>query len=138
MLADSLGDLPPLLLIAGDDERLRDESIYFAYRSAEPTKYKGPSYNAGKFEKSPFQTPTNTTLEIYEEMPHVFQMMMEHVCTTKSYERIAEFINRTTNIHNEPLPPSSYNYINVKGEFGPLKERHEKVFNWEKIGIVPS
>ncbi|PKY26333.1 alpha/beta-hydrolase [Rhizophagus irregularis] len=138
MLADSLGDLPPLLLIAGDDERLRDESIYFAHRSAEPTKYKGPSYNAGKFEKSPFQTPTNTTLEIYEEMPHVFQMMMEHVCSTKSYERIAEFINRATNIHNEPLPPSSYNYINVKGEFGPLKERHEKVFNWEKIGIVPS
>jgi hypothetical protein len=53
---------------------LRDEAIYFAYRSAEPTKYKGPSYNAGKFEKSPFQTPTNTTLEIYEEMPHVFQV----------------------------------------------------------------
>ncbi|RGB30848.1 hypothetical protein C1646_671369 [Rhizophagus diaphanus] len=26
----------------------------------------------------------------------------------------------------------------VLGEFGPLKERHEKVFNWEKIGIVPS
>jgi hypothetical protein len=61
--------------VAGDEERLRDEAIYFAHRSAEPTKYKGPSYNTGKFEKSPFQTPTNTTLEIYEEMLHVFQVI---------------------------------------------------------------
>ncbi|CAB4493966.1 alpha/beta-hydrolase [Rhizophagus irregularis] len=138
MLAESLCDLPPLLLTVGDDERLLDEVIYFAHRAAEPTKYKGPSYNAGKFEKSPFQTPTNTTLEIYEEMPHDFQMLMEHVCTTKSYERMAEFINRVTNILNEPLPPSSYNCVNVKGEFGPLKGRHEKCLNWDRIGIVPS
>ncbi|CAB4420458.1 unnamed protein product [Rhizophagus irregularis] len=109
MLAESLGNLPPLLLVAGDEERLRDETIYFAYRSAEPTKYKGPSYNAGKFEKSQFQTPTNTTFEIYEEMPHVFQFV-DYACTTKSYER----------------------------ELNPLNERHKKVFNWEKIGIVPN
>ncbi|RGB39481.1 Alpha/Beta hydrolase protein [Rhizophagus diaphanus] len=136
MLAESLGNLPPLLLIAGDDERLRDEAIYFAHRSAEPNKYKGPSYNAGKFEKSPFQTPTNTTLEIYEEMPHIFQMM-EHVCTTKSYESTIEFINKVTSALNEPLPPSSYNCINGKGELGPLKEHHKKVLELEKIGIVP-
>ncbi|POG63440.1 Alpha/Beta hydrolase protein [Rhizophagus irregularis DAOM 181602=DAOM 197198] len=137
MLAESLGNLPPLLLVAGDEERLRDETIYFAYRSAEPTKYKGPSYNAGKFEKSQFQTPTNTTFEIYEEMPHVFQFV-DYACTTKSYERMSEFINRVTNILNEPLPPSSFNYINIKGELNPLNERHKKVLNWEKIGIVPN
>ncbi|GBC03562.1 hypothetical protein RclHR1_00520014 [Rhizophagus clarus] len=137
MLAESLGDLPPLLLVAGDDERLRDEAIYFAHRSVEPAKYKGPSYNAGKFEKSPFQVPTNTTLEIYEEMPHVFQAF-EHACTTTSYERTVEFIDRVTNTLNEPLPPSSYNCISAKGEFGPLKEHHKKVLKWEKIGIVPN
>ncbi|GBC07312.1 hypothetical protein RclHR1_07390006 [Rhizophagus clarus] len=137
MLAESLGDLPPLLLIAGDDERLRDEIIYFAHRAAEPHKYKGPSYNAGKFEKSPFQTPTNTTLEVYEEMVHVFQMM-DHEIARKSSERTIEFINRVTNPLNEPLPPSSYSYINIERESSPLKERHKKVLNWENIGIVPS
>ncbi|CAB4394945.1 unnamed protein product [Rhizophagus irregularis] len=137
MLAESLCNLSPLLLVAGDDERLRDEIIYFAHRSAEPTKYKGPSYNAGKFEKSPFKTPTNTTLEIYEEMVHVFQIL-EHDSTTKSYERTVEFINKVTKVLNEPLPPSSYNCINGKGEFGPLKEHHKKVLNWENIGIVPN
>ncbi|GBC07373.1 hypothetical protein RclHR1_07410009 [Rhizophagus clarus] len=137
MLAESLGDLPPLLLTAGDDERLRDEIIYFAHRSAEPNKYKGPSYNAGKFEKSPFQTPTNTTLEVYEEMIHVFQLM-DHESTTKSHERTVEFINTVTNSINESLPPSSYNYINIKGESSPLKEHHKKVLKWENVGIVPS
>jgi hypothetical protein len=63
---------------------------------------------------------------------------MEHTCTTKSHERMVEFINRVTNLINEPLPPSSYNYINAKREFGPLKEHHKKVLNWEKIGIVPN
>ncbi|GBB83153.1 hypothetical protein RclHR1_00010035 [Rhizophagus clarus] len=138
MLAESLCNLPPLLLTIGDDERLRDETIYFAHRSSEPTKYKGPSYNAGKFEKSPFQTPTNTTLEIYEDMPHVFQFM-EHACTEKSYERMAEFVDRVTNSLNESLPPSSYNYISAKGEISPsLKEYHKEVLKWEKIGILPS
>ncbi|GBB98163.1 hypothetical protein RclHR1_03150026 [Rhizophagus clarus] len=137
MLAESLGDLPPLLLVAGDGERLRDEIVYLAHRSAEPSKYKGPSYNAGKFEKSPFQTPTNTTLEIYEEMPHVFQMV-EHVSTTKSYERTVEFINRVTTALDEPLPPSSFNCVNGKGEFKPLKEYHNEILKWENVGIVPS
>ncbi|PKC59369.1 hypothetical protein RhiirA1_445454 [Rhizophagus irregularis] len=62
----------------------------------------------------------------------------EHPSTTKSYERKSEFINRVINSPNEPLPPSSYNCINVKGEFNHLKEHHKKVLNWEEIGIVPS
>jgi hypothetical protein len=62
---------------------------------------------------------------------------MDHASTTKSYERSAEFINRVTNALNEPLPPSSYYCVNVKGELEPLKERQKKVLNWEKIGIVP-
>ncbi|CAB4395286.1 unnamed protein product [Rhizophagus irregularis] len=113
MLTESLGNLPPLLLVAGDEERIRDEIIYLAHRSAEPTKYKGPSYNAGL-------------------------LTLEHPSTTKSYERTSEFINRVINSPNEPLPPSSYNCINVKGEFNHLKEHHKKVLNWEEIGIVPS
>ncbi|PKY47375.1 hypothetical protein RhiirA4_522409 [Rhizophagus irregularis] len=65
-------------------------------------------------------------------------LFVDYACTKMSYERMSEFVNRVTNILNEPLPPSSYNYINIKGELSPLKERHKKVFNWEKIGIVPS
>jgi hypothetical protein len=63
---------------------------------------------------------------------------MEHASTTKSYERTVEFINRVINPLNKPLPPSSYNYINIKGKISSLKEYHKKVLNWENIGIVPS
>ena len=73
----------------GEEERLLDQTIYFAHRTAEPTKYKGPSYNDGKFEKSPFQTPANTTLEIYEEMPHIFQV---NILNKKSFYFILFFL----------------------------------------------
>ncbi|CAI2194892.1 494_t:CDS:2, partial [Funneliformis geosporum] len=138
MLAESLGDLPPLYLMAGGAERLLEEIIYFAHRSAEPTKYKGPSYNAGKFEKSPFHTPTNTTLEIYEEMPHVFQMFNSHACIEISYKHTAEFINRVLDSTNKPLPPSSFNRVNDKEEISPLNEHDKEVLKWEYFGIVPS
>ncbi|CAG8699531.1 3887_t:CDS:2, partial [Scutellospora calospora] len=73
LCAESLGGLPPMLLTTGDRERLRDETIYIAFKASQPSKYLLPKYNAGKFEKSPFKTPTNVILEIYEGMPHVFQ-----------------------------------------------------------------
>ncbi|GES75178.1 alpha/beta hydrolase protein [Rhizophagus clarus] len=68
---------------------------------------------------------------------HLIMLIIEHPSTTKSYERIVEFIDRVTNSLNESLPPSSYNYINIKGEFNPLNERHKEVLKWEKIGILP-
>ncbi|RGB27692.1 hypothetical protein C1646_798359 [Rhizophagus diaphanus] len=40
MLAESLGDLSPLLLIAGEGDKFRDEAIYFAHRASEPTNTK--------------------------------------------------------------------------------------------------
>ncbi|CAG8753896.1 4879_t:CDS:2, partial [Funneliformis caledonium] len=118
--------------VAGDGERLRDESIYLAHRCNEPTKYKGPHYNAGKFEKSPFQTPTNITFDLYEEMPHVFQLFDSHICSVMSVKRTIEFINRVVET-NEPLPPSSFNRINCKGEINPLNENDKEVLQWKNI-----
>ncbi|GET56278.1 alpha/beta hydrolase protein [Rhizophagus irregularis DAOM 181602=DAOM 197198] len=57
---------------------------------------------------------------------------MEHASTAKSYERTVEFINRVTSALNKPLPPS-YNCINAKGEFCPLKEHYKKLLNGKKL-----
>jgi acetyl esterase/lipase len=35
----SLGNLPPLYIIAGDGEVLRDEIIYLAHKAAQPTRF---------------------------------------------------------------------------------------------------
>ena len=56
-----------------------------------------------------------------------------------SIQRSTEFISRVLDTPNEPLPPSSYNLINCKGEFNPLNEHYkEAVLEWENVGIVPS
>jgi len=39
ILQGSLGGLPPLYVIAGDAEVLRDEAIYLAHRAAHPSEY---------------------------------------------------------------------------------------------------
>lgn len=39
ILQGSLGNLPPLYIMAGDGEVLRDEIIYLAHRAAHPEKY---------------------------------------------------------------------------------------------------
>lgn len=39
ILQGSLGNLPPLYIIAGDKEMLRDEVMYLAHRAADPAKY---------------------------------------------------------------------------------------------------
>lgn len=39
ILQGSLGNLPPLYVLAGDDEVLRDEIIYLAHRAAHPSDY---------------------------------------------------------------------------------------------------
>ncbi|CAJ0632261.1 5048_t:CDS:2, partial [Entrophospora sp. SA101] len=73
LFAESLGGLPPILVQTGDIEKFRDESIYLAHKAANPEKYNLPYYNAEKFKKSPYKTSTKVVLEVYEEMPHVFQ-----------------------------------------------------------------
>lgn len=39
ILQGSLGNLPPLYIITGNDEVLRDEIIYMAHRAAHPRDY---------------------------------------------------------------------------------------------------
>ncbi|KAF0511808.1 alpha/beta-hydrolase [Gigaspora margarita] len=58
MLAESLGNLLPILCQVGADERLRDESILISYKAANPREYQLPSYATKNFEKSPFKNPT--------------------------------------------------------------------------------
>ena len=39
VLSGSLGGLPPLYILAGDAEVLRDEIVYLAHRAAHPDRY---------------------------------------------------------------------------------------------------
>lgn len=64
ILNASLGNLPPLYIIGGDGEVLRDEIIYLAHKAAHPARYptraavvEGSSRQKENLEK--FTKPTN-------------------------------------------------------------------------------
>ncbi|CAJ0762298.1 6826_t:CDS:2, partial [Entrophospora sp. SA101] len=131
LYAESLGGLPPILVQTGDGEILRDENIYFAYKAANPEKYNLPYYNAEKFKNSPYKTPTKVVLEVYEEMPHVFQVI------SQTFERTDEFIEELLS-GEEGEKELKALQITYKGEIiEKLKDEHYKLLEWENVGIVP-
>ena len=70
VMQGSLGNLPPLYILAGDGEVLRDEIVYMAHRAAHPTEYpvregilrdsKRQRHNAENFAK-----PTKVSLPLF-------------------------------------------------------------------------
>ncbi|CAJ0760779.1 21256_t:CDS:2 [Entrophospora sp. SA101] len=139
LYAESLGGLPPILVQTGDGEILRDEDIYFAYKAANPEKYNLPHYNAEKFKNSPYKTPTKVVLEVYQEMPHVFQFFTGDSTSRKiAFERTAEFIDQLLS-GGEGVKELKALQITYKGEIiEKLKDEHYKLLELENIGIVPS
>ncbi|CAG8483620.1 12479_t:CDS:2 [Ambispora gerdemannii] len=144
LLAEDLSGLPPLLLQAGNGERLRDEIIYFAHKASHTTKYQLPNYNDANSERSSsLKIPTNVQLEVFDDMPHVWQLW--HFCEPAKVSRqnAAEFIRRVTDINFKTgtLPDAenklSTARITATGETRPLTNDQLEVLDWQNIGIPP-
>ena len=90
ILQPSLGGLPPLLIMTGGGEVLRDEQIYLAHKAANPAKH--PPSDAileeigGKDIVSKWK-PTDVQLQIWDDLCHV--------APTLSFTRPAKFMYRS-------------------------------------------
>ncbi|TAQ90285.1 hypothetical protein B7494_g1377 [Chlorociboria aeruginascens] len=93
ILQPSLGGLPPLLILTGGGEMLRDEQIYIAHKAANPTKY--PPGNAF-LDESPHDhnrsqinrwKPTDVQLQVWDDLCHV--------APTLSFTRPAKYMYRS-------------------------------------------
>lgn len=92
ILQGSLGGLPPLLVLTGGGEVLRDEQIYMAHKAADPKAY--PTWEGhleddetGRQKASENKwPPTNVWLQIYDDCCHV--------TPTLSFTRPAKFMYR--------------------------------------------
>ncbi|KAI6249206.1 AB hydrolase superfamily protein [Erysiphe necator] len=89
----SLGGLPPLFILTGGGEPLRDEQIYLAHKAANPSKYPPGDHllNEGDKEKIDRWKPTYVQLQVWDDMCHVapilsFAKPVQHV-----YSSIAQF-----------------------------------------------
>ncbi|KAF4632862.1 hypothetical protein G7Y89_g5269 [Cudoniella acicularis] len=93
ILQPSLGGLPPLLIMVGGGEMLRDEQIYLAHKAANPSKY--PPGDAF-LDEAPHDhnrnqvnrwKPTDVQLQVWEDLCHV--------APTLSFTRPAKYMYRS-------------------------------------------
>jgi acetyl esterase/lipase len=88
VLQPTLGGLPPLLIMVGGGELLRDEQIYLAHKCANPKAHLPPE--AMMDEKARAQVerykPTNVQLQVWDDLCHVGP--------TLSFTRPAKFMYR--------------------------------------------
>ncbi|KAF9195809.1 hypothetical protein BGZ49_002972 [Haplosporangium sp. Z 27] len=113
ILEDNLEGACPIMIIAGDAEMLRDESIVFAKKHA--------------------NSSANISIRVYDDMPHVFQAFGFLPSAKHSYWESGDFIRNVT-VGGAGLPSTkSYERISVQGWRRPLEE--EAVPEWqERIG----
>ncbi|KAL8936609.1 MAG: hypothetical protein Q9216_004838 [Gyalolechia sp. 2 TL-2023] len=91
VLQPSLGGLPPLLILTGGGEVLRDEQIYLAHKAADPVKYP-PGEEYLKDHPDAAETvhkwkPTDVQLQVWDDLCHV--------APTLSFTRPAKFMYRS-------------------------------------------
>ncbi|KAG0261020.1 hypothetical protein BG011_001439 [Mortierella polycephala] len=112
ILEDNLDGACPIMLVAGDGEMLRDESIVFAKKHEDSS--------------------TDIQLHVYDDMPHVFQMFGYLSSAKHSMRESGDFIRNVT-IGGAGISKKSFERIDVHGERRPLEE--DVVSEWEdRIG----
>lgn len=97
ILQGSLGGLPPLLVLTGGGEVLRDEQIYLAHKAADPQAY--PTWEGhleddetGRQKQSIDKwPPTRVWLQIYEDCCHVTPTLSFTTPAKFMYRAIAQF-----------------------------------------------
>ncbi|GAA5875983.1 hypothetical protein JCM16303_006982 [Sporobolomyces ruberrimus] len=108
--APSLGGLPPLYVMCGDKEVLRDEAIFMAHRAAHPDKYpvrKGIlEANPARTEKGKNYPPTKVHLQIYDDACHDLPLFSFTDTAKYCYRAIASFALFVTTNNNVGQPQS--------------------------------
>ncbi|KAI1429766.1 hypothetical protein F5Y12DRAFT_336157 [Xylaria sp. FL1777] len=89
ILQPSLGGLPPLLIMTGGGELLRDEQIYLAHKCADPEKYPPGDIHMDETAKEQISRfkPTDVQLQIWDDLCHV--------APTLSFTRPAKYMYRS-------------------------------------------
>lgn len=89
IMQPTLGGLPPLLVMVGGGEILRDEQIYLAHKCANPAKYAPPPSKMDERGRALLASykPTDVQLQVWEDLCHV--------APTLSFTRPAKYMYRS-------------------------------------------
>lgn len=95
VLQPSLGGLPPLLILTGGGEVLRDEQIYLAHKAANPAEYPpGEAYLDEYPEARDLIAkwkPTDVQLQVWDDLCHVVPTLSFTRPAKHMYRSIAQF-----------------------------------------------
>ncbi|BGP44828.1 hypothetical protein JCM10450v2_000643 [Rhodotorula kratochvilovae] len=101
----SLGGLPPLYVMGGDKEVLRDEIIFMAHRAAHPDRYPVREgilkQNKERAEKAKSYPPTKVHLQIYDEVCHDLPLFSFTTPAKYCYRAMASFTKWVTTPEGE-------------------------------------
>ncbi|AEO58858.1 hypothetical protein MYCTH_2306532 [Thermothelomyces thermophilus ATCC 42464] len=89
VMQPTLGGLPPLLIMVGGGELLRDEQIYLAHKCANPAQYLPPEALMNEEAKALVDRykPTDVQLQVWDDLCHV--------APTLSFTRPAKYMYRS-------------------------------------------
>lgn len=116
-LAGSLGGLPPLFILAGDGEVLRDEIVYLAHKAAHPAQYPLSDELLDHFPRSREiaaryrNVPTYVHLQVFDDQCHVFPMFLYTTAARLALRGMASFLKMVT---GAPLAESG----NIASSYG--------------------
>ena len=111
ILQGSLGGLPPLYILAGNSEVLRDEIIYLAHRAARPEQYplKKELLDANERCRHDAELynhkPTKVHLQVYDGQPHVLTLFSFTTSARYAYRAIASFVKHVTGAPTNVINP---------------------------------
>ncbi|CCF35249.1 hypothetical protein CH063_07071 [Colletotrichum higginsianum] len=71
VMQPTLGGLPPLLIMVGGGEVLRDEQVYLAHKCANPAKYPPPGLDEAGLAQMKQYKPTDVQLQVWDDLCHV-------------------------------------------------------------------
>ncbi|KAM0169187.1 hypothetical protein ACHAPF_010231 [Botrytis cinerea] len=94
VLQTSLGGLPPLLVLTGGGEMLRDEQIYVAHKAANPVRYApGDAFCDPKSRLEAWEkwAPTDVQLQVWDDLCHVPPTLSFTRPAKHMYRSIAQF-----------------------------------------------
>ncbi|KAI0184846.1 hypothetical protein EV127DRAFT_443131 [Xylaria flabelliformis] len=146
ILQPSLGGLPPLLIMTGGGEILRDEQIYLAHKCADPEKYlPGDSHmdETAREQVSRFK-PTDVQLQIWDDLCHVAPTLSFTRPAKYMYRSIAQFgawtLARAQKTEIEILDDDDISIISNSGSDSDepatlgKKEKEAELLEAEKVG----
>ncbi|KAI6046335.1 hypothetical protein EDC04DRAFT_2630038 [Pisolithus marmoratus] len=125
-----LGGLPPIMMIAGDKELLRDEIIYCAHKAAAPSQF--PVNDSAREMYPPLvgiegrHRPTPVHLQVYDDAPHVLPVYFGFTTPGKfCHSAMANFIRLVTGM-TPPIQPPSPGLVTSPSQPVLLTPEHEE------------